>query len=266
MKIGFIGAGNMGGALAKAVRAALPDCEIYISDMSAEKAAALAAVLKGKAVSNERIASECDFVFFGVKPSALAVMISGIKDTFEHRENDFTIVSMAAGVTMKSLSTALGFPCSIIRIMPNTPVAVGEGMVLWCSNEYTGEEARQQFCEILSAAGILDELDEYLIDAGCAVSGCGPAFAYMFINALADGAVECGLPRSKAQVYAEQTLIGSAKLALLSAEHPEALKDAVCSPGGSTIAGVHALESGAFRAAVMNAVEAAFRRTQELGK
>ena len=162
MKIGFIGAGNMGGALAEAVRAALPDCEIYISDMSTEKAAALAAVLKGKAVSNERIASECDFVFFGVKPSALAVMINGIKDTFKHRENDFTIVSMAAGVTMKSLSTALGFPCSIIRIMPNTPVAVGEGMVLWCSNEYTGEEARQQFCEILSAAGILDELDEYL--------------------------------------------------------------------------------------------------------
>ena len=266
MKIGFIGAGNMGGALAKAVRTALPECEIYISDMSTEKAAALAAVLKGEEASNERIASECDFIFFGVKPNALAAMINDIKGALEHRKNDFTIVSMAAGVTMESLSTALGFPCSIIRIMPNTPVAVGEGMVLWCSNEHAGEEARRQFCKILSAAGILDELDEHLIDAGCAISGCGPAFVYMFINALADGAVECGLPRSKAQEYAEQTLIGTAKLALSSTEHPEALKDAVCSPGGSTIAGVHALESGAFRAAVMNAVEAAFRRTQELGK
>lgn len=266
MKIGFIGAGNMGGALAKAARAALPEGELYISDLSTEKAAALAAVLKGEAVSTERIAAECDFIFFGVKPNALAAMISGIKDILEHRESDFTVVSMAAGVTLESLSTMLGFPCSIIRIMPNTPVAVGEGMVLWCSNEHADETARRQFCEILSAAGVLDELDEHLIDAGCAVSGCGPAFVYMFINALADGAVECGLPRSKAQEYAEQTLIGAAKLALLSSDHPEALKDAVCSPGGSTIAGVHALESGAFRAAVMNAVDAAFRRTRELGK
>ena len=116
MKIGFIGAGNMGGALAKAVRAALPDCEIYISDMSTEKAAALAAVLKGKAVSNERIASECDFVFFGVKPSALAVMISGIKDTFKHRKNDFTIVSMAAGATMKSLARRLVFRAQLSEL------------------------------------------------------------------------------------------------------------------------------------------------------
>lgn len=266
MKIGFIGAGNMGSALAKAVRKAVPECEIYISDKSAEKAAELAAALGGFSAENKAIAAECDFIFFGVKPNVLSSMIAEIKDTLEHREDDFTVVSMAAGITIEKLCGFIGFPCSIIRIMPNTPVSVGEGMVLWCSNEHAPAAAKQQFRKILSAAGILDELDERLIDAGCAVSGCGPAFVYMFINALADGAVECGLPRSKALQYAEQTLIGSATLALVSGEHPEALKDAVCSPGGSTIAGVHALESGAFRAAVIDAVDAAFKRTQELGK
>lgn len=266
MKTGFIGAGNMGGALAKAVRKSLPDCALYISDMSTEKAAELSAVLNGKVSSNEEIAKECDFIFFGVKPNALFAMTDGIKSILEHRKSGFTIVSMAAGITTAQIEEHLGFSCSIIRIMPNTPVSVGEGTVLWCSNEHTPKENGFLLCEMLSEAGVLDELPERLIDAGCAVSGCGPAFAYMFICAMADGAVECGLPRAKAIEYAAQTLLGSSKLALESGIHPEALKDAVCSPGGSTIAGVHALENGAFRADVMNAVTAAFYRTKELGK
>jgi len=118
----------------------------------------------------------------------------------------------------------------------------------------------------MSRTGVLDELPEHLIDAGCALSGCGPAFFCQFMEALADGAVECGLPRDKAMLYAAQTALGTAELIRNSGQHPAALKDAVCSPGGSTIAGVHALEAGGVRAAAMNAVCAAYQRTKELGK
>ena len=118
----------------------------------------------------------------------------------------------------------------------------------------------------MSAAGILDELGEHLIDAGSAVSGCGPAFVDLFIEALADGGVECGLPRDKALLYAAQMVMGSAKLVLESGEHPGTLKDRVCSPGGSTIVGVHALENGAMRSAVINAVVSAYEKTVDLGK
>jgi len=150
--------------------------------------------------------------------------------------------------------------------MPNTPVAVGSGVILYDETENVTQEQVKQFCENMRFAGLLDHLDEHLIDAGSAVSGCGPAFADLFMEALADGGVACGLPRAKAQLYAAQMLMGAAKLVLESGRHPGELKDAVCSPGGSTIAGVRALEQRAFRAACMEAVEAAYRRNKELGK
>ena len=125
---------------------------------------------------------------------------------------------------------------------------------------------KKLFCDALSGAGLLDEIPEKLIDAGSAVAGCGPAFVCLFAEALADGGVACGLPRDKALTYAAQMLKGTAKLILESGEHPGKLKDAVCSPGGSTIAGVRALEQGNFRGSTMDAVDAAFYRTKELGK
>lgn len=172
---------------------------------------------------------------------------------------------MAAGVSMDKISSYLGFDCPIIRIMPNTPVSIGEGMTLWCANEHVSAEQKSTFEKLLEKSGVTDEIKESLIDAGSAVSGCGPAFVYIFAEALADGAVECGLPRDKAIEYAAQTLVGAAKMVTESGEHPEKLKDAVCSPGGSTIAGVHALEDGAFRACAMNAVKASFDKTKILG-
>ena len=139
-------------------------------------------------------------------------------------------------------------------------------MTLYCCNEYVTENEEQKVVEMLKAAGKVDRLDETMIDAACAVSGCGPAFVYMFIEAMADGAVASGLPRKKAMLYAAQTLIGASEMLLQSGMHPGELKDAVCSPGGSTIQGVRALENGAFRATVMEAISAAYEKTRELGK
>jgi pyrroline-5-carboxylate reductase len=173
---------------------------------------------------------------------------------------------MAAGVAMADIRGMVGADYPIIRIMPNTPVAVGQGMVLYDHTENVSEEALAAFRDFMGFAGRLDPLPEKLIDAGSAVSGCGPAFACLFMEALADGGVACGLPRAKAMEYAAQMLLGTAALALESGQHPGQLKDAVCSPGGSTIAGVRALEQGGFRAAAMNAVEEAYYRTLELGK
>lgn len=267
LKIGFIGAGNMGGALAAATSRAETEKELYLSDACAEKAAALAASVGGTVADNETIARTCDMIFLAVKPGVLPGVLASLHDVLAAREKDsFTLVSMAAGVAIASIESALALSCPIIRIMPNTPVLCGEGMILYCANASVSATVLSDFRTVLSAAGELDALSESLIDAGCAVSGCGPAYVYLFIEALADGAVACGLPRDKAQKYAVQTLIGAATLVKTTGKHPGELKDAVCSPGGSTIAGVHALESGAFRADAMNAVLAAFKRTRELGK
>ena len=176
------------------------------------------------------------------------------------------LVSMAAGVTMEDIRAMAGKAYSVIRIMPNTPVSVGSGVILYDATENVADGELALFCKCMEKAGLLDRLEEKLIDAGTAVAGCGPAFACLFLEALADGGVVCGLPREKALRYAAHMLEGTAKLLLETGKHPGALKDAVCSPGGSTIAGVRALEEGSFRAAAISAVEAAYSRTKELGK
>ena len=156
-----------------------------------------------------------------------------------------------------------GYP--IIRMMPNTPVALGDGMIQYCSDDVEPEKMAE-WLTAMAPAGRLDAVPESLIDAASAVSGCGPAWAYQFIEALADGGVAAGLPRAKAQEYAAQMVLGSAKLVLESGQHPGALKDAVCSPGGSTIQGVRVLEEHGLRGAVMDAVLAAYDKTKEMGK
>ena len=175
--------------------------------------------------------------------------------------SDAVFVSMLAGVSLDRLAEMLGGEKKIIRIMPNTPSAVGQGLMLVSANDRVTAEELAAFKALMAESGLLDDLPEHLID----VSGCGPAYAYMFVEALADGAVKCGVPRAKAMRYAAQMLLGSASLLLETGEHPGALKDAVCSPGGSTIAGVAALEDRGFRGAAIAAVEAAYRRTKELG-
>ncbi len=262
---GFIGCGNMGGALATAARKAVPGERILLANRSPEKAEALARRLGATAVDNAEAAAKSDFLFLGVKPQMMADMLAGIHDVLAARAVPGVLVTMAAGLTIEAIRRMAGVDWPVIRVMPNTPAAVGRGMVLCCADGV--DDARlEAFRAAMAGAGALDFIDEKLIDAASAVAGCGPAFAAMLIEALADGGVACGLPRAKAVLYAEQMLLGTAALALETGQHPGALKDAVCSPGGSTIQGVRALEAAGFRSAAFEAVVAAYEKTLELGR
>lgn len=262
--VGFIGVGNMGGALA--VAAGKTTNDIAVADKNEKKAIDFGKEYGFEVTDNKGIAENCKYIFFGVKPQFLDGMIDEIKDTLKAREDRFIIVTMAAGVQIKAIKEKLGFNCPIIRITPNTPVFVSSGMILVSTDDNVTKEETDKFFKFMSKSGQFDVIPENLIDAGSAISGCGPAFVYMFMQSLADGAVECGLPRDKAMRYAAETVIGSAKMALESGKHPEKLKDEVCSPGGTTIAGVHALENRSFRAACMEAVTEAYDKTLKLKK
>ena len=263
-RAGFIGTGNMGGALAAA--ACKSDTAVLLADRDAAKAQALAAQYGCAAGDTAAVTQQCRYIFLGVKPQVLGEVLAELKPLLAARNDRFVLVSMAAGVAMERITALLGADYPIIRIMPNTPAAIGEGMILYTANAAVTDTEEAEFLELMKAAGAFDRLPEALIDASSALSGCGPAFVYLFVEALADGGVECGLPRDKALRYAAQTVSGAAQMVLTDGRHPGALKDAVCSPGGSTIVGVHALEDGVFRGTVMGAVQAAFDRTKELGK
>ncbi|MBE6607171.1 MAG: pyrroline-5-carboxylate reductase [Ruminococcaceae bacterium] len=264
--IGFIGAGNMGGALIRAASRSDVRCEILIADKISEKAEIIAKETNVKISSPTEIAEKCDLIFLGVKPNFMASSLGEIGDVLAKREEKPTLISMAAGVKIEKIAEMAKTSCPIIRIMPNMPVSVGEGMILYDTDDGVSEETEEFFLAVMGKSGKLDKIPEALIDAGSALSGCGPAFVFMFIEALADGGVSCGLPRDKALAYATQTLIGSAKMLEESSKHPGELKDAVCSPGGSTIEGVRTLEEGAFRGTVTDAVISSFEKTKMLGK
>lgn len=263
--VGFIGTGNMGGALAKAAAKSVAAEHLYLADKNAQKAEELAKNLGCKAVDVSK-AAECAFVFLGIKPQFMADALAEIAPVLSARKDRFVLVTMAAGLTIGNIQSMAGSAYPTIRIMPNLPVSAGQGMILYDASADVTAEELEDFCAILSGAGLLDRLPEGLIDAGSAISGCGPAFAAMFAEALADAGVVGGLPRDKAQLYALQMLKGTAALLLESGQQPAQLKDAVCSPGGTTIAGVRALEQCGFRGAVMEAVDAALTRTKELSK
>ena len=263
--IGFLGCGNMGGAIARAVCKAADPQNVYLANRTAAKAEALAAELGCNTTTNAEVAGRSDLIFLAVKPQMMEALLAPLKFTLNERPTRFILCSMAAGLSIARIQEMAGEDYPVIRIMPNTPCAVGKGLTLVSANSRVTAEELADFKTLMAASGLLDDLPEHLIDAASAVSGCGPAYAYVFVEALADGAVKCGVPRAKAMRYAAQMLLGSASLLLETGEHPGALKDAVCSPGGSTIAGVAALEDRGFRGAAIAAVEAAYRRTKELG-
>lgn len=260
---GFIGAGNMGGALATATAKQVTGERVAVACSSPAHSAAAAERLGCRAAAPEEILGGSKFVFLGVKPQMIDGVVQSLAAPIAASESIF--VSMLAGVQLERLERLLGADKKIIRILPNTACAVGQGVVLYCANGNVTDGDLAAFCALMAAAGIVDPISEALIDAGCAITGCGPAFAYMFIEALADGGVKCGLPRAKAIRYTAQMLAGSAEMVLQSGKHPEQLKDEVCSPGGSTIAGVDALEQHGFRGSCIAAVDAAFEKTRQLG-
>lgn len=260
---GFIGTGNMGGTLARAV--AKVQSDMALSDINSAALAAIAEEIGAKAVSNTELAEKSKFIVLGVKPQVLPAVLDEIAPVIKARKDQFTIITMAAGVKIEKIEEKTG-DAAVIRIMPNTPASIGEGMMVYTVNDKVSAEAKAEFEKSFKPSGDLVEIPENLMDAACAVSGCGPAFVYMFTEALADGGVKCGLPRDLALKLAAKTVSGSAAAVLKTGKHPGELKDAVCSPAGSTIEGVAALEKGAFRGTVAAAVSAAFKRTTELGK
>ncbi|MBQ2718561.1 MAG: pyrroline-5-carboxylate reductase [Clostridia bacterium] len=264
MKVGFLGCGNMGGALARAVRRADATVAIALSDTDTAKAEALAAALTAEVTSAEALLWECDVVFLGLKPQVLGAALAALP-TAAAASRGVTFVSMAAGVTLASLSAMLaGAP--VIRIMPNTAVLVGEGMTVYATTPNVTAKAEATFLSLMAASGKCDALPEELIDAACAVSGCGPAFAYLILDAMAEGGVQAGLSRERALAYAAQTVRGAMRMAVETGKTPAELKVAVCSPGGSTIEGVKVLEGRGLPTLVREAVAASFARTKELGK
>ena len=268
-KAAFIGAGNMGGALIQAACQAIGPEQVIVSNRSAERAQTLAAACGcAVAADNAAAAREAAYVFLCVKPQVMEGVVKELVPVLRDRP-DTVLISIAAGIQISTLQgwlRELPFSPVILRILPNTPASIGMGMLALTGGSEVQEDHYQAVEAILAKAGRVERLTETQIDAFSAVAGCGPAFVYPFIEALADGGVKVGLPRQQAMVYAAQMVLGSAALVLESGKHPGQLKDEVCSPGGSTIAGVAALEARAFRSAVIEAVEAAYRRTVELGK
>ena len=262
--LGFIGVGNMGGALARAAAKKVSGPSLLLANRSLEKAERLAKELRAQVSDNAAIAAGADFIFLGVKPQMLPAVLAGLAPVLQARQSPFVLVSMAAGTSIARVQELAGGDYPVIRIMPNTPASIGQGMILYAPGENVPKTALDTFLGSMSAAGRFARLEERLIDAGSAVSGCGPAFVDLFLEALADGGVACGLPRSTAMELAAQMVLGSAALALAGDQHPAQLKDAVCSPGGTTIQGVRALEKNGFRSAVMEAVIAAYEKNFDL--
>ena len=261
MKYGFIGCGNMGGAIARALRKSTD--QIAVSDRSG-KAKFLAEELEITYWDNGRIASECDRIFLGVKPHMMQGVLEPLQALLAQRKP--LLITMAAGLEIQQILQMAGTQLPVIRIMPNTPTAVGSGVIPFCCNELVSPEMLQDWLADMGNCGWMDPLDEHLMDAVGALAGSGPAYLYLMLEAMADGAVACGLPRAKAMDYAAKTMVGAGQMYLQTGQHPGALKDAVCSPGGSTIEGIRVLERGGLRSAAMDCVIAAYNRNKTLGK
>lgn len=265
MTIGFIGAGHMGGALAAATAKAVGGNHLLIADLDTQKAEALASAIGAAATDSDTVVAQSDYIFLGVKPQGMEAVLTALRPGLTARSEKPVLISMAAGLTMACIRDwSGGLP--VIRIMPNTPVAVGEGMTLYTLSGDVTARQKAEFEAMMTASGKISELPESLIDAGCAVSGCGPAFAYLFIEALAAGGEDKGLDPALSLELAAQTVLGAAKMVQQTGEDPITLKDAVCSPGGATLQGVGALNGGGFRDIAISAVDAAYNRTLEMKK
>ncbi len=260
MQYGFIGCGNMGGALATALSRATKDillCDPYKAKDMAEK-------LQCEAGDITTVAKECKRIFIGVKPNMVRDALSPIQEIL--KEEKPLLISMAAGLTLETVEKYAGSPLPIIRIMPNTPVSVGKGMISYTCNSLVSENELQSFLNDMRYAGSWERIVEELIDTASALSGSGPAYMYYFVEALCKGAVECGMDEGQALRFAIATMEGAAEMLRTDGRSAEDLRIAVCSPGGSTLAGLKALDEGNFTEDIIACVKAAYKRNKELAK
>lgn len=262
MKIGFLGAGAMGGAiLSGAMNAGVLDPkQVYISDMSDKIKEKYAALGCNIVKDNEELGRAADIAVSAVKPQYAAPALAGFGSTMDGK----AVISIMAGVTVERLRKMIAGNIRVLRTMPNTPALVNAGAFALCSEtDLTADE--KAFAEkLFGSIGIVEWMNEHLIDTACGLSGSGPAFVAEFIEALGDGGVLEGLPRATAYRLAAQTVMGTAKMILETGMHPAQLKDMVSSPGGTTITGCQVLEEMGFRAAAINAVQAATNKSREL--
>jgi len=263
--IGFLGAGKMATALAQGLLAAgfSTADRIVASDVSASARESFAAATGAATVAeNAEVLRRSETIVLAVKPQAATEVLGPLRAAWrpEHR-----LVSIVAGLPTSRLAALTASACRIVRVMPNTPCLVGAGASAWSPGPNCSPGDGTFVQSLLATVGLAVEVPERLLDAVTGLSGSGPAYVFQMIEALSDGGVRMGLPRTVATQLAAQTLLGAARMVLETGEHPAALKDAVASPGGTTIAGLHALETGGLRAALINAVQAATLRSQELG-
>lgn len=265
IKVGFVGCGMMGSALIKAISKVIPGKNIFVCDTDSEKVENLVKTLGVVAKTDSvDVATEVDYLFVAVKPPFVAGVLKDVTSLVA-KEDLPIFVSIAAGLELEKLKKSALTVSRFVRLMPNLPATVGEAMIAMCAEDDITEAERNEIKNLLSKAGTVEEVPEKLMDCVTGISGSGPAYGFVFIEALADAAVKLGMPRNQAYVYAAQTLKGAASMVLETKQHPASLKDGVCSPGGTTIAAVEKLEELGFRNAVIKAAVAATERSMELG-
>ncbi|MBO4325630.1 MAG: pyrroline-5-carboxylate reductase [Lachnospiraceae bacterium] len=262
--IGFFGAGNMGLPFIKAAVKLLGAEETGFFEKSNERAEYVSNLTASKRYESEaELVKDCRYILFAVKPQVAPVVFEAIAP---HITADNRFITIMAGISTDTIRAAIGTEAPIIRLMPNTPAMVSEGMTCRSLSGCDEDSAEAKFVETLVCSfGRMVTLPEKLMSAAVCANGSSPAYVYMFIEALADSVVKYGIQRDTAYVLAAQTVLGAAKMVLETGEHPGKLKDNVCSPGGTTIAAVAALEEAGFRNAVMKATDACYAKSQELG-
>ena len=261
-KIACIGTGAMGGAIIRAVCNKFDPNNITVSNRTLEKGKSFANETGCRfADNNKDCIKDAKYIFIAVKPAFLSDLFAEIKN---YIPSDAVVISMAAGVKIEKLESFA--KARYVRIMPNVPAQIAKGMTALSCNDNINSEELSDIIEILETAGKVEQVPEKLMDCVTGISGSGPAFVFMFIEAMADAAVRCGMPRKQAYTYAAQTVMGSAALVLETGKHPGELKDSVTSPAGTTIEGVAALESNGMRNAVIEAVTASYNKSVSLGK
>ncbi|KAL4857901.1 Pyrroline-5-carboxylate reductase [Chlorella vulgaris] len=264
-RIGFIGAGQMAEALARGFinKGVCKAKHMWATDPVDERKEVFRSFGTNPVNGNIEVVTSSDVIFIAVKPQYVSVVLREVRP---HLEDRHTIVSIAAGITLQSLKDAAGDGIRLVRVMPNTPCLVGETAAAMCLGGKADDSDAQLVQRLFDSVGKIYRVDEKLLSAVTGLSGSGPAYIFLMIEALADGGVRSGLPRDIANQLAAQTVLGSAKMVLQTGKHCGALKDMTCSPAGTTIAGIHELEKAGTRAAFMNAVYAATQRADELAK